>query len=371
VDGFDSSHGPAASRRAQINSTVGSGRPTSDAFWRHRGGGDGRCRPGRPPELAPFTGLSARGPAAAAAFVAGGPAGPGKVAPHGQTWPWSASRWPKRPLQRRRGLRRRRRCGASTGNGSAQQRVFDEARYFTPSDDPGSLFRRQRCAGGGVDLRDVWFPRGRSPPAAGGAELAVISMLPLLRGPPRRAGDDLATGPPTTPSRSSMSTRRRPGELVFDGGRRSNDEFRATSWPGPGSSKRTLVVDSTSAHLPQATPPTPGAGPAAAAARGSTSPRAALRPSPARSGPARPRLAPRKRCGRPCASAPADYVTRTAFSNVRHRPLGRIGLRRGGGGSSRRPRPDQRDRRLMPSRYSSDHTSPTPRLWPPTSGSGP
>ena len=62
--------------------------------------------------------------------------------------------------------------------------VFDEARYFTPSDDPGSLF-----VVGGVRVavsicEDVWTPTGPiAAQAAGGAELAVnINASPYYAG---------------------------------------------------------------------------------------------------------------------------------------------------------------------------------------------
>jgi NAD+ synthase (glutamine-hydrolysing) len=62
--------------------------------------------------------------------------------------------------------------------------VFDEARYFTPSDDPGSLF-----VVGGVRVavsicEDVWTPTGPiASQAAGGAELAVnINASPYYAG---------------------------------------------------------------------------------------------------------------------------------------------------------------------------------------------
>jgi NAD+ synthase (glutamine-hydrolysing) len=62
--------------------------------------------------------------------------------------------------------------------------VFDEGRYFTPSDDPGSLF-----VVGGVRValsicEDVWSPTGPiAAQAAGGAELAVnINASPYYEG---------------------------------------------------------------------------------------------------------------------------------------------------------------------------------------------
>ena len=62
--------------------------------------------------------------------------------------------------------------------------VFDEARYFTPSDDPGSLF-----VIGGVRVavsicEDVWTPTGPiAAQAAGGAELAVnVNASPYYAG---------------------------------------------------------------------------------------------------------------------------------------------------------------------------------------------
>src|SRR5256714_159164 len=62
--------------------------------------------------------------------------------------------------------------------------VFDEARYFTPSDDPGSLFVINGVRVAVSICEDVWSPTGPiAAQAAGGAELAVnINASPYYEG---------------------------------------------------------------------------------------------------------------------------------------------------------------------------------------------
>ncbi|MDQ1491432.1 MAG: hypothetical protein QOD57_2732 [Actinomycetota bacterium] len=62
--------------------------------------------------------------------------------------------------------------------------VFDEARYFTPSDDPGSLFVVNGVRVAVSICEDVWSPTGPiAAQAAGGAELAVnINASPYYAG---------------------------------------------------------------------------------------------------------------------------------------------------------------------------------------------
>jgi len=62
--------------------------------------------------------------------------------------------------------------------------VFDEARYFTPSDDPGSLFVVNGVRVAVSICEDVWTPTGPiAAQAAGGAELAVnINASPYYEG---------------------------------------------------------------------------------------------------------------------------------------------------------------------------------------------
>src|SRR5205823_6678645 len=62
--------------------------------------------------------------------------------------------------------------------------VFDEARYFTPSDDPGSLFVVNGVRVAVSICEDVWSPTGPiAAQAAGGAELAVnINASPYYEG---------------------------------------------------------------------------------------------------------------------------------------------------------------------------------------------
>src|SRR5205814_6442322 len=61
---------------------------------------------------------------------------------------------------------------------------FDEARYFTPSDDPGSLFVVNGVRVAVSICEDVWTPTGPiAAQAAGGAELAVnINASPYYEG---------------------------------------------------------------------------------------------------------------------------------------------------------------------------------------------
>src|SRR5882724_12615259 len=62
--------------------------------------------------------------------------------------------------------------------------VFDEARYFTPGDDPGSLFVVNSVRVAVSICEDVWTPTGPiAAQAAGGAELAVnINASPYYEG---------------------------------------------------------------------------------------------------------------------------------------------------------------------------------------------
>jgi NAD+ synthase (glutamine-hydrolysing) len=62
--------------------------------------------------------------------------------------------------------------------------VFDEARYFTPSDDPGSLFVVNGVRVAVSICEDIWTPTGPiAAQAAGGAELAVnINASPYYEG---------------------------------------------------------------------------------------------------------------------------------------------------------------------------------------------
>jgi NAD+ synthase (glutamine-hydrolysing) len=62
--------------------------------------------------------------------------------------------------------------------------VFDEARYFTPSDDPGSLFVVNGVRVAVSICEDIWSPTGPiAAQAAGGAELAVnINASPYYAG---------------------------------------------------------------------------------------------------------------------------------------------------------------------------------------------
>ena len=105
--------------------------------------------------------------------------------------------------------------------------VFDEARYFTPSDDPGSLF-----VVGGVRVavsicEDVWTPTGPiAAQAAGGAELAVnINASPYYAGRIAERATMLATRA-ADHSVPILYVNLVGGqdELVFDGGSQVFDE---------------------------------------------------------------------------------------------------------------------------------------------------
>jgi NAD+ synthase (glutamine-hydrolysing) len=105
--------------------------------------------------------------------------------------------------------------------------VFDEARYFTPSDDPGSLY-----IVGGVRVavsicEDVWTPTGPiAAQAAGGAELAVnINASPYYAGRIAERATMLATRA-ADHSVPILYVNLVGGqdELVFDGGSQVFDE---------------------------------------------------------------------------------------------------------------------------------------------------
>src|SRR2546423_13260024 len=105
--------------------------------------------------------------------------------------------------------------------------VFDEARYFTPSEDPGSLFNVNGVRVAVSICEDIWSPTGPiAAQAAGGAELAVnINASPYYAG--------------RLPEREPMAATRAADhsvpilyvnliggqdELVFDGGSAIYDE---------------------------------------------------------------------------------------------------------------------------------------------------
>jgi len=105
--------------------------------------------------------------------------------------------------------------------------VFDEARYFTPSDDPGSLFVVNGVRVAVSICEDIWSPTGPiAAQAAGGAELAVnINASPYYAG-------RLAEREPMVATRAAdhsvpilyVNLIGGQDELVFDGGSAVFDE---------------------------------------------------------------------------------------------------------------------------------------------------
>src|ERR1051325_3436399 len=99
--------------------------------------------------------------------------------------------------------------------------VFDEARYFTPSDDPGSLFVVNGVRVAVSICEDVWTPTGPiAAQAAGGAELAVnINASPYYEGRIAERATMLATRA-ADHSVPILYVNQVGGqdELVFDGG---------------------------------------------------------------------------------------------------------------------------------------------------------
>ncbi|HEV7534788.1 MAG TPA: NAD+ synthase, partial [Acidimicrobiia bacterium] len=105
--------------------------------------------------------------------------------------------------------------------------VFDEARYFTPSDDPGSLFVVNGVRVAVSICEDVWSPTGPiAAQAAGGAELAVnINASPYYEGRLAERETMLATraADHSVPI-LYVNTVGGQDELVFDGGSAIYDE---------------------------------------------------------------------------------------------------------------------------------------------------
>ena len=105
--------------------------------------------------------------------------------------------------------------------------VFDEARYFTPSEDPGSLFVINGVRVSVSICEDIWSPTGPiAAQAAGGAELAVnINASPYYAG-------RLAEREPMVATRAAdhsvpilyVNLIGGQDELVFDGGSAIYDE---------------------------------------------------------------------------------------------------------------------------------------------------
>jgi NAD+ synthase (glutamine-hydrolysing) len=105
--------------------------------------------------------------------------------------------------------------------------VFDEARYFTPSEDPGSLFVVNGVRVAVSICEDIWSPTGPiAAQAAGGAELAVnINASPYYAG-------RLAEREPMVATRAAdhsvpilyVNSIGGQDELVFDGGSAIYDE---------------------------------------------------------------------------------------------------------------------------------------------------
>ena len=120
------------------------------------------------------------------AFVAEAQRALEKVAARtGRPPPWWGSRWPSGTCSTPPPSAPGGRCGASTANGCCPNYgVFDEARYFSRSDDPGSLFVVNGVRVAVSICEDVWTPTGPiAAQAAGGAELAVnINASPYYEG---------------------------------------------------------------------------------------------------------------------------------------------------------------------------------------------
>src|SRR5256714_4037995 len=105
--------------------------------------------------------------------------------------------------------------------------VFDEARYFTPSEDPGYLFVVNGVRVAASICEDIWSPTGPiAAQAAGGAELAVnINASPYYAG-------RLAEREPMVATRAAdhsvpilyVNLIGGQDELVFDGGSAIYDE---------------------------------------------------------------------------------------------------------------------------------------------------
>ncbi|HZQ79496.1 MAG TPA: NAD+ synthase [Acidimicrobiia bacterium] len=124
--------------------------------------------------------------------------------------------------------------------------VFDEARYFTPGDDPGSLFVVNGVRVAVSICEDVWTPTGPiAAQAAGGAELAVnINASPYYEGRIEERATMLATRA-ADHSVPILYVNLVGGqdELVFDGGSAIFDESGHLVARGRQFEEDLLVVD--------------------------------------------------------------------------------------------------------------------------------
>ena len=237
--------------------------------------------------------------------------------------------------------------------------VFDEARYFTPGDDPGSLF-----VVGGVRVavsicEDVWTPTGPiAAQAAGGAELAVnLNASPYYAGRIAERETMLSTRA-ADHSVPILYVNQVGGqdELVFDGGSAIYDESGRLLARARQFEEDLLVVDLDVRPMfrKRLLDPRGRAGrpplPEVLISEGRPWPGRRNRPGSNR-GSTR-----RARSGRRCASARGDYVRKNGFTDVVIGLSGGIDSAVVAVVAADALGPEHVTCVLMPSRYSSDHS---------------
>ena len=237
--------------------------------------------------------------------------------------------------------------------------VFDEARYFTPSDDPGSLFVVNGVRVAVSICEDVWTPTGPiAAQAAGGAELAVnINASPYYEGRIAERATMLATRA-ADHSVPILYVNLVGGqdELVFDGGSSVFDETGHVVARARQFEEDLLIVDldvrptfrkrlldprgrATRPPLPEVhiSEPRPRAGP----------------PRPAR---LEPPLEPEAEVWSALCLGTGDYVRKNRFSDVVIGLSGGIDSSVVAAVAADALGPEHVTGVLMPSRFSSDHS---------------
>ena len=237
--------------------------------------------------------------------------------------------------------------------------VFDEARYFTPGDDPGSLFVVNGVRVAVSICEDVWTPTGPiAAQAAGGAELAVnINASPYYEGRIAERATMLATRA-ADHSVPILYVNLVGGqdELVFDGGSSVFDETGHVVARARQFEEDLLIVDldvrptfrkrlldprgrATRPPLPEVhiSEPRPRAGP----------------PRPAR---LEPPLEPEAEVWSALCLGTGDYVRKNRFSDVVIGLSGGIDSSVVAAVAADALGPEHVTGVLMPSRYSSDHS---------------
>ena len=237
--------------------------------------------------------------------------------------------------------------------------VFDEARYFTPGDDPGSLFVVNGVRVAVSICEDVWTPTGPiAAQAAGGAELAVnINASPYYEGRIAERATMLATRA-ADHSVPILYVNLVGGqdELVFDGGSSVFDETGHVVARARQFEEDLLIVDldvrptfrkrlldprgrATRPPLPEVhiSEPRPRAGP----------------PRPAR---LEPPLEPEAEVWSALCLGTGDYVRKNRFSDVVIGVSGGIDSSVVAAVAADALGPEHVTGVLMPSRYSSDHS---------------